>query len=119
MCIINPMDGVPEWTRGDRLRKSREFAGYSIQEMADLLGYHRNTITAYESDERPIRPGTVRAWADLCGVDLEWLDGEREQVKSDSPWNSFTGSQDPLPFDDSDEMLVIDLRDNRPLAMAG
>ena len=28
---------VPEWTRGDRMRKALEYAGVSTQEMADYL----------------------------------------------------------------------------------
>lgn len=70
-----PAGTVPQWTPGDRLRKAREQAGYSQQELAENMGVARNTIGNYELDasERP-RKIVLRAWALATGVDLRWLE---------------------------------------------
>lgn len=64
---------VPQWTLGDRLRKAREHAAISSQQMADALDLSRNSITNYEHGRT--RPSTLvlRAWALATGVPLEWL----------------------------------------------
>jgi DNA-binding XRE family transcriptional regulator len=65
---------IPQWTAGDRFRKAREDAGLTQQELADELSVDRNTVSAYESDQRkrPMR-SVVKAWAMRCGVPAEWL----------------------------------------------
>lgn len=64
---------IPVWTLGDRLRKARENAGLSQQELADAIGVARNTVGNGElGDHRPL-PITLRAWADATGVPLTWL----------------------------------------------
>lgn len=67
--------GVPEWTLGDRLRKAREVAGLSQQQLATELGVARRTISAYEVGERTPRAVVVRAWAIRCSVPENWLLG--------------------------------------------
>lgn len=64
---------VPEFTRGDRLRKARELAGYDRQQFAALIGIHRESLAKYESDRQAPRPPVLSAWALATGVDLAWL----------------------------------------------
>ena len=76
---------IPVWTRGDKLRKSRETAGLSIEDMATALGFHRNSITAWESDRYPAKRAVVLAWAIICRVDPAWLGSEFEPDLGQQP----------------------------------
>jgi transcriptional regulator with XRE-family HTH domain len=69
---------IPEWTRGDRLRKSLESAGMSVQEMADALGVSRTSISSWIHERnRPNRP-SVMLWAMRTGVPLHWIETGHE-----------------------------------------
>lgn len=61
------------WTVGDRLRKARESARISVQEMADRLGRERNSITRYE--RLPVaQTMVVRMYALETGVSADWIE---------------------------------------------
>lgn len=69
---------IPEWTTGDRLRKAREEAGIGVQQMADELGYGRESIHRWERSTgkrhgKPTR-AVLMSYATLCRVPLEWLE---------------------------------------------
>lgn len=64
---------IPQWTLGERLRKAREDAEMSQQQLADLVGISRRSVSAYESgDSTPRRP-VLLAWALATGVNMGWL----------------------------------------------
>jgi transcriptional regulator with XRE-family HTH domain len=68
----------PEWTFGDRLRKSREFAGLKQEEMAAIFDVSPATISNWENGQRMPRHGELdlaRRWAEETGVDVAWLLG--------------------------------------------
>ena len=67
--------GVPEWTITDRLRKARENAGLSPEQLAHDIDVSRATVYNYESPayERKRRPIALKAWAVRCGVPYEWV----------------------------------------------
>ena len=65
---------IPMWTQGDLLRKSREFAGLSQDDLAEAIGLSRRTIGSYEADTRPVKRAVILAWAMATGVDLNWLE---------------------------------------------
>ena len=70
---------VPPWTIGWRLRRSLAWAGLNQQQIADELGVSRMTVQRWLHDGTgtPPRRAFLRAWADICGVSLDWLiDGE-------------------------------------------
>ena len=67
---------VPKWTLGDRLRKAREDAGIGSTEMARRLHLTRQTITNYERGHRPPAWLTLKVWAEMTEVDLDWLIGD-------------------------------------------
>jgi transcriptional regulator with XRE-family HTH domain len=81
------------WTRGDRLRASREnMDGSPTQaEFARLMGCGRNTVVRYESDV----PGTesplvLYRWAQVTGFDHAWLvdgDGGDDPITGDCSGN--------------------------------
>lgn len=66
---------IPEWTLGDRLRKSRQNAGISTALMAEHFNKSEQAINAWEKDTRtPGRLLTILAeWAELTGTDYTWL----------------------------------------------
>ena len=66
---------IPEWTLGDRLRKAREDAGFSQDELATAVKVSRATISNAEVGARvPLRV-TIAAWAEATGVPESWLLG--------------------------------------------
>ena len=73
-------DLIPEWTLGDRLRKAREVANLSREEMAARLaaaGIRTTTASVWNWENDVSRPrdvlGTTYIWAEICGVNVEWL----------------------------------------------
>jgi DNA-binding XRE family transcriptional regulator len=66
-------DAIPEFTIGDRLRKSRSYARVSTAEMAAVLECSERTIGNYENEVTQIRRPSLVAWAMRCGVDVRWL----------------------------------------------
>lgn len=79
---MTQMTITPTWTLGDRLRKARDVAGITSQDMADRLGVSRNTITNYENDHTSPSVLAVRAYASETGVDIEWLYGTTTDARS-------------------------------------
>lgn len=74
--MTEQLAAVPTWTLGDRLRKAREFAGFEQGELAARVGTSRGTVSNYELGHWGIRGPkavVVRAWADKCGVPLDWI----------------------------------------------
>lgn len=91
MTTQTSAEHIPVWTLGDRFRKAREDEGLTQQELADALGIDRNTVSAYETNQR-VRPSKlyVRAWAQECHVPEEWLRTGRAPAGPDGP-NRITG----------------------------
>lgn len=57
-----------------RLRIAREFAGFEQDELAELIGVSRNTISNTEVGRVKPRRITLRAWAFHCQVPLSWIE---------------------------------------------
>lgn len=63
-----------------RYRRARELAGLSLGQAAKLLGITRDSLVIIEACPRAQSPTVnVAAMADVYGVNVEWLTGEREQ----------------------------------------
>ena len=97
LCILSDMEtltSLPTWTLGDRLRKARDHAGLSVQEMADDLGVSRTTISKYEHDatgKRGVPRMAILRYADVSGVPVEWIeDGATDSVEGASTQNTWT-----------------------------
>lgn len=112
---------LPTFTQGDRMAKLRKDARVSRQKMADRLVVTPGTISNWEHDRNPPPRSAVLYYAELRedidrNLMVQWIETGRVDLcdlpKNDFPWNPSYESQDPLPFDDLDE-LIIDLRDNR------
>lgn len=65
---------VPTFTLGDRLRKAREVAGLEQVPLADMIGVHRQTVSAYEAGKTHPRRHALVAWALATGVSAVWLE---------------------------------------------
>jgi len=62
----------------ERLRISREQAGLSQGQTAKLVDMHRPTISEIEAGRRRVAADELARFADLYGVSVGWLAGERE-----------------------------------------
>lgn len=75
----------PEFTQGDRLRKARETAGLSQEQLAAELGVSKNTISNYETGNVKPRHPTLLAWSMRTRVSLGWLKGEAARPGGRTP----------------------------------
>src|SRR4029077_20727315 len=65
--------GIPQWTMLDRLRKARETAGFSKEDLAAALEVSRSTVGNYENGKVRPQPIVVKMWAMITGVPVEWI----------------------------------------------
>jgi DNA-binding transcriptional regulator YiaG len=71
---LRTTSGVPiKWDRADRMRKALRVAGMTPGEMADYLGVGGNTVSTWINGRIDPSYTTVRLWAFVTGVPLEWL----------------------------------------------
>jgi len=63
----------PAWTLGDRLRKARETAGFTQQQLADALMVDRKTVGSAEGGRTRPFPLVIREWSRVTAVDYDWL----------------------------------------------
>ena len=64
---------IPSFTIGDRLRKARESAGMSQEELAEDVGISRRSLVRYERDEM-IKKSVILLYAMRTGVPVEWIE---------------------------------------------
>lgn len=57
----------------DRMAKSLQLSGISVQRMADLLECHRNMIGGWLNRRNNPSPATLMIWAQHTNVPYEWL----------------------------------------------
>jgi transcriptional regulator with XRE-family HTH domain len=62
-----------EWRLCDRMRRSLDYAGIGVQEMADYLLRSRNAVGNWLAGRTAPSERVLRRWADLTGVSYEWL----------------------------------------------
>lgn len=74
---VNPTGSrVPDFRAlEERLWYSREKAGMTQQEMADLLGISKRSVQNYESGVGHPKPNRLVLWANACDFDYAWLAG--------------------------------------------
>ena len=67
-------EAVPGWTLGWRLQRALDWAGVTVQEMAEELDVSRSTVSRWCNDHgAPPRAIYLRAWATRCRVPMIWL----------------------------------------------
>jgi transcriptional regulator with XRE-family HTH domain len=76
MTVETSQGVIPTWTVPDKIRKAREHAGLSQQELADRLSVTRTSVVNWERGHtRPLRL-ILRLLAAETGVDEQWLSQE-------------------------------------------
>lgn len=64
---------IPQWTQGDRMRKSLDYRGLSVAEAALRFGVGRNTVSNWIHDRTAPSRIVLEVWADWTGVPLSWI----------------------------------------------
>lgn len=64
---------IPQWDLADRMAKALRESRMSVQQMADYLEVHRNTVSAWLHGRTPPSSQTVRLWALRTGVPYDWV----------------------------------------------
>ncbi|MBM9464631.1 helix-turn-helix transcriptional regulator [Aeromicrobium sp. YIM 150415] len=91
---------VPEWTRGDRLRKARSVTGLTVREFADEIGISPKSVNNYEGDHVEPRKVVMNAWALRTGVPVQWLETGTAPVDGPGPDGEYTPrDSNPEPAD--------------------
>lgn len=67
---------------GEKLRRAREQAAYSLRELADASGVSAGTIWQLETGRRPARPSSIRKLALALGMAPTELSAEPETGKA-------------------------------------
>jgi transcriptional regulator with XRE-family HTH domain len=69
-----------------RLRKARELAGLTQEQVAHLMGLHRPSISEIEAGRRRVSAEELKQFGTHYRVSLAWLAGERpESIDSSDP----------------------------------
>ena len=69
---------IPQWTLGDRLKKSRLTADLEQKDVADKLGYTRQMVSNWEHERSAPTAAVIIELARLYSVDIAWLlEGDR------------------------------------------
>lgn len=78
------------------MRKAREFAGLTQQQLSDAIGVSRHSISTYEGRGTNSRP-VLLSWALCCGVSLPWLrDGTVPSGQDDPEVRTVPSGHRPL-----------------------
>ena len=80
---IRTLDDLNEYPQsmGPRIAIAREHMGMSVEEFATRLGVTRDSVTAWESDERTPRANRLLTMAGILGVSITWLLEGREDIR--------------------------------------
>jgi Helix-turn-helix. len=61
----------------EKLKKARKDSGYRQQQIEDITGINRTTLSRYENGEREPDIETLGLLADFYEVSLDWLVGTK------------------------------------------
>lgn len=71
---VQTAGAIPELTLGQRLTVAMEYGGYKSETMALQMRCAATTIRNYITGRTQIDYPALRAWAEITGVSLEWLE---------------------------------------------
>ena len=89
---------IPEWTRGDRMRKALDHAGLTVQDMADYLEVTRQAVGTWVNERRAPSKATMRLWALRTGVPLQWLETGQAPAVGPGPDGARSEGLEPPTF---------------------
>jgi transcriptional regulator with XRE-family HTH domain len=109
---------IPTWTVPDKIRKAREHAGLSQQELADRLSVTRTSVINWERGHtRPLRL-ILRLLAAETGVDEQWLSQEGPLISLHTDIPAGIPAQPATPGHAPVENEITRLRKRIPLTPA-
>ena len=111
---------IPEFTRGDRLRKARQLTGLTTRAFAEI-GVSQKSVTDAEGDKVTPRKITMMAYAMRTGVPLEWLETGKAPTSPSGPSASTppgTRTLNPLDKDHLAQVVPFPGRSAAPLQVA-
>jgi repressor LexA len=72
-------------TLGERIKQKRKEKGYSLRELAQIMGYHHSTIGKIENGLVDLPQSRIEQFANVLGTTPAYLMGwEQEQKKNDA-----------------------------------
>ena len=87
---------LPEWDLADRLRKSLEHRGLKVEDMAEFLEVHPNTVHNWLGRRAKPQATAVRVWAMRVDLPYEWVaHGIEPPEKGDE--GGYTNGDDGAP----------------------
>jgi transcriptional regulator with XRE-family HTH domain len=76
---------VKAMTLGERIKNKRKEKGYSLRELAQIMGYHHSTIGKIENGLVDLPQSRIEQFASVLGTTPAYLMGwEQEQKKNDA-----------------------------------
>lgn len=102
-----------------RYRRARERAGLTLGQAARLLGWTVVDLSAIETAAQRVHPATETKLAELYGVNVEWLGGDKERCDYASLKD--VRGYDELSFHDRDVLaeFAASLPPAKPCATCG
>jgi len=82
----------------ERLRKARDRAGLTQDELGDLLGYDRSAVSTWESGTRTAPSSVVRKVADALHTSVGYLSGETDNPRRPLPDEVPIGKTRQIPI---------------------
>lgn len=107
---------------GKRIKISRQARGYTQQELADMIGVAKNTITGYEKGNREPDATRIIALSKALVFPIDWIIGNNDDTYSDLSAEALVIA---LKYNTLNEYskalvrLVIDHEANRPAMASG
>lgn len=86
---IQKRDVIPDLA--DRTAKSLQLSGLSVQDMTELLGCHRNSVSNWLNRRANPFPATLMIWAERTGVSYEWLRDGHWPANGSKPLSQVNG----------------------------
>ena len=81
--LSRPTGVIPEIELADRLRIARRRTGLEGAQFADIVGLSRVTVSKYENGHVTPQLHNLRAWAEVTGVDFDWLETGKAPIRED------------------------------------
>ena len=86
----------------NRLKQARKGAGLSQNQVAQLIDYHRPTISEIEAGRRKVTSEELGRFADMYEVDVNWLLGRASKESNDSDQRLLLAARELSKMSDSD-----------------